>query len=276
MLQFNKAWYGLNLPILQRNKACCELNLPMLQLNKARCELNLPMLQLSKAWYELNLPMLQLNKAWCELNLPMLQLNKAWYELNLLVLQRNKACFSVKSTAVVSPIRIVTNFELYLSAMALSNLERMIQLATEVFDVKNDPSQLDVDQHVIERMLRLHPASVSEYTDGNGPVAWVLCIPTTIGLMNRFLACEITEKELFDLTPEDVAYDALYLCSALVLPEYRQQGITKTLAATAIEKIRARHSLKALFIWPFSHEGIMASESIARQANLPLYKRNEE
>ncbi|HNW53790.1 MAG TPA: hypothetical protein PKN21_05935, partial [Bacteroidales bacterium] len=61
--------------------------------------------------------------------------------------------------------------------MALSNLERMIQLATDVFDVKNDPSQLDVDQHVIERMLRLHPASVSEYTDGNGPVAWVLCIP---------------------------------------------------------------------------------------------------
>ena len=48
--------------------------------------------------------MLQLNKAWNELNLPMLQLNKAWYELILPVLQRNKAGFSVKSTAVVSPI----------------------------------------------------------------------------------------------------------------------------------------------------------------------------
>lgn len=48
--------------------------------------------------------MLQRNKAWNELNLPMLQLNKAWYELILPVLQRNKAGFSVKSTAVVSPI----------------------------------------------------------------------------------------------------------------------------------------------------------------------------
>jgi hypothetical protein len=160
--------------------------------------------------------------------------------------------------------------------MVLSNLERMIQLATDVFDVKNDPSQLDVDQHVIERLLRLHPAAVSEYNDGNGPVAWFLCIPTTISLMDRFINQDITEKELFDLTPENVAYDALYLCSALVLPEYRQQGITKTLADKAIEKIRAGNPLKALFIWPFSHEGMMASESIARLANLPLYKRKEE
>jgi len=160
--------------------------------------------------------------------------------------------------------------------MALSNLERMIQLATEVFDVKNDPSQLDVDQHVIERLLRLHPAAVSEYDDGNGPVAWVLCIPTTISLMHRFINREINEKELFDLTPEDAVYDALYLCSALVLPEYRQRGITKTLAAAAIEKIRARHPIKALFSWPFSREGILASESIARIANLPLYQRKKD
>ena len=152
----------------------------------------------------------------------------------------------------------------------------MIQLATEVFDVKNDPSQLDVDQHVIARLLRLHPSAVSEYNPGNGPVAWVLCIPTTIDLMHRFLNQEITEKELFDLTPEDAEYDALYLCSALVLPEYRQQGITKTLAAEAIEKIRARNPLKALFIRPFSREGILASESIARHANLPLYHRKGE
>ena len=94
--------------------------------------------------------------------------------------------------------------------------------------------------------------------------------------MNRFINREINEKELFDLTPEDAAYDALYLCSALVLPEYRQQGITKTLAATAIEKIRARHPIKALFSWPFSREGVLASESIARLANLPLYERKKD
>jgi len=156
--------------------------------------------------------------------------------------------------------------------MALSNFERMIQLADEVFAVKNDPSQLDVNQQVIERLQKIHSATVSEQVDGNGPVAWVLLIPTTLDLMNRFLKSEISEKELFDLTPLDTTYETLYLCSALVLEEYRRKGITKHLVLSAIEKIRLDHPLKALFVWAFSPEGDLASETIARLASMPLYK----
>lgn len=156
--------------------------------------------------------------------------------------------------------------------MALSNFERMIQLADEVFAVKNDPSQLDVNQQVIERLQKIHSATVSEQVDGNGPVAWVLLIPTTLDLMNRFLKSEISEKELFDLTPLDTTYETLYLCSALVLEEYRRKGITKQLVINAIENILRDHPLKALFVWAFSKEGDMASETIARLASLPLNK----
>lgn len=149
----------------------------------------------------------------------------------------------------------------------------MIQLAEEVFATKNDPNQLDVNQEVIERLQRIHPATVSEYDDGNGPVAWVLLIPTTLDLMNRFLENKISEKELFDLTPLDTTYEALYLCSAMVLEEYRRKGITKQLALNAIENIRKDHPLKSLFVWAFSKEGDSASETIARLASLPLHKR---
>jgi len=149
----------------------------------------------------------------------------------------------------------------------------MIQLAEDVFAVKNDPDQIDVDQSVIERLQRIHPATVSEYDDGNGPVAWVLLIPTTLDLMNRFLEKKISEKELFDLTPLDSKYEALYLCSALVLKEYRRQGIAKRLALKAIESIRKDHPLKALFSWAFSKEGDLGSEALARFLALPLYKR---
>jgi len=159
--------------------------------------------------------------------------------------------------------------------MALSNFERMIQLADEVFAVKSDPNQLDVDEDVIARLLRIHHATVSEYDDGNGPVAWVLLIPTTLDLMNRFLEHKISEKELFDLTPENSVYEALYLCSALVLEEYRRKGIAKQLMLTAIENIRKDHPLKALFVWAFSNEGDLASEAIARLTSLPLYKWTE-
>jgi GNAT superfamily N-acetyltransferase len=159
--------------------------------------------------------------------------------------------------------------------MPISNFERLIQLADEVFAVKSDPTQLDVNQKVLERLHKIHPATVSEYDDGNGPVAWVLLIPTTLDLMNRFLETEISEEALFELTPLNAKYEAIYLCSALVLEEYRRKGITKQLCINAIESIRKEHPLNAAFVWAFSKEGDRAAETIARLAGLPLFKREK-
>jgi GNAT superfamily N-acetyltransferase len=156
-----------------------------------------------------------------------------------------------------------------------TNYERMIQLAEEVFAIKNDPDQLDVDKDVLERLRKMHPSTVSAFDDDNGPVAWILLIPTTLDLMSRFLETKISEKELFDLTPLNIKYEALYLCSAMVLEEYRRKGIAKRLALEAIDSIRKEHPLKALFVWPFSREGDLASETLARLVSLPLYKRSE-
>lgn len=157
--------------------------------------------------------------------------------------------------------------------MTFSNFERLVKLADEVFAVKSDPSQLDVNPEVLERLQKMHPATVSAFDDGNGPLAWVLLIPTTLELMNRFLSKEISERELFELTPINTTYDTIYLCSALVLEEYRRKGITKNLAMSAIEIIRKNHPLKAAFVWAFSPEGDWAAETIARLAELPLYKQ---
>lgn len=158
--------------------------------------------------------------------------------------------------------------------MSLSNVERMLQLAEEVFAVKNDPDQLNVDQEVIERLQKIHPATVSEFDDGKGPVAWVLLIPTTSFLMDQFLQGRISEKELFERTPLDTEYEALYLCSAMVLEEYRRKGIAKQLILTAIERIRKDHPLKSLFVWAFTEEGDIGAESVSRLTSLPLHKRH--
>lgn len=157
--------------------------------------------------------------------------------------------------------------------MGKSNLDRLIQLADDVFDIKHDPNQLNVNQKVLQRLEKMHPSTISEEIDGNGPVAWVLVIPTTMELMNRFLEGNISEKELFILTPLNASYEALYLCSALVLEEYRRKGITKRLALAAINKIREDHPLKALFVWPFTGDGDHAAETIAKLSGLPLFKK---
>ena len=139
--------------------------------------------------------------------------------------------------------------------------------------MKNDPHQLNVDQDVIRRLSAMHPSTLSEEVDGNGPVAWVLVIPTTIYIMDKFLNKEISEKEMFDMTLPETRYEALYLCSALVLEEYRRKGITKRLVLAAIENIRRDHPLKALFVWPFTEDGDHTAEAVARIVGLPLFKR---
>jgi len=125
--------------------------------------------------------------------------------------------------------------------MVKSNFQRLIQLADEVFAYKNDPQQLEVNQQVMDQLQMIHPSTILDYQDENGPVVWLLVIPTTMGIMNRFLNKEISEKELYELTPLNVKYEALYLCSALTLEEYRRKGITQQLLLDAIEAIKKAH-----------------------------------
>jgi GNAT superfamily N-acetyltransferase len=158
--------------------------------------------------------------------------------------------------------------------MPLSNYDRLIKLAEETYAMNDDPSQLNVNKEVRDRLIRIHPATLSEYSNENGPVAWLLVIPTTIELMNRFLKKEISEKELFELTPLNTTYEALYLCSGLVLEEYRRKGIIRALVVKAIEEIRKDHPVKVLFSWAFTREGGLAAEALAKLTGLPLLKRN--
>ena len=156
--------------------------------------------------------------------------------------------------------------------MSLSNFERMIQLSDEVFSSRTDADQLSVDEDVMTRLHEIHPASLSEFDDGNGPAAWILVFPTTTALMNEFLEKRITEKMLFDLTPIGISYDVIYLCSALVLEEYRNKGIAKRLTMEAIEKIKKDHPIESLFVWAFTNEGDTLSSKIAAEIGLPLKK----
>jgi predicted GNAT family acetyltransferase len=156
--------------------------------------------------------------------------------------------------------------------MSKSNFERMIQLSDEVFSSRTDPDQLNVNENVMEHLQRIHPDTISEYDDGNGPVCWILCIPTTLDLMTQFIHKEISERELYELTPLNTKYEAIYLCSALLLEEFRGKGIAQGIALKAIENIKKEHTIKALFTWSFTKEGEKLADKISGLLNLPLYK----
>jgi len=159
--------------------------------------------------------------------------------------------------------------------MREQNLQRMIHLAEEFFAVKSDPSQISVDEEVMALLERIHPATVSEERDENGPVAWVLVIPTTRDVMDRFITRTISERDLLDQTLVGGNYAAVYLCSALVLPEYRRRGLAKRMAVDAVRSIQRDHQITDLFFWAFSEEGKTLASSIAREVLLPLHERPE-
>ncbi len=130
-----------------------------------------------------------------------------------------------------------------------------------------------MDEDIIAGLQKLHPATLSEYNDGNGPVAWILLIPTTLEVMHQFIEKKISEKKLYELTKPGTTFEAVYLCSGVVLEEYRRKGIARDLTMHAINEIRKEHPLKALYVWSFTEEGDKASEAIAQLAALSLYKR---
>ena len=155
----------------------------------------------------------------------------------------------------------------------MNNYERLIQLAEDSFAAHEDPDQLLVDMQVLARLRRLHPATVAERAEADGPVAWVLLIPTTLALMEQFLAGTITEKQLYERTPDKGPYEAVYLCSALVLEEHRGHGISKELTVEALQRIRRDHPVQVLFNWPFSLEGASVAQAVAVQTGLPMRVR---
>jgi hypothetical protein len=156
------------------------------------------------------------------------------------------------------------------------NYERLIRLAEKVFDFRNDPGQLSVNEGVIEKLQRIHPSTLLEQRDQNGPVAWVLLIPTTNDLMKQFLEQKISERQLFEFTKERDSYESIYLCSALVLEEYQRKGIVKELVLTAIRDIQKANFISALFVWPFTEAGDATAIRISELTGLPLFKRKSK
>jgi GNAT superfamily N-acetyltransferase len=153
------------------------------------------------------------------------------------------------------------------------NLQRMIKLAEEFFETKNDPTQISVTEEVMERLRKIHPSTMNQRRNEKGPIAWILVIPTTRALMEEFIAKKINEQGLLEKTPLAAHYEAIYLCSALVLPEHRRKGLAKNLLSEAVKSIQKQHPIRSLFYWGFSVEGEKLAAAVATELGLPLLQR---
>jgi GNAT superfamily N-acetyltransferase len=91
--------------------------------------------------------------------------------------------------------------------------------------------------------------------------------------MKAFISKKIGEKDLLLKTPLKEKYEALYLCSVLVLPEERGKGLARRLLIRSITAIQKKHPIKAFFFWGFSKEGKRLAAVLGKEFALPVYSR---
>ncbi len=132
---------------------------------------------------------------------------------------------------------------------------RTIRMMTErYFETANDPDQMRIAEWSAERILALHPSALNVLIENGEPVSWTVSIPTSRKSAERFLRGEIDERVLTDTTSPSDRYEALYLCMAFTVPEYRGRGYATKLFAEAIADIPLEDDA-LLYAWIWSEEG---------------------
>ena len=153
------------------------------------------------------------------------------------------------------------------------NEARMYDLIEDVFNTGNDPTQLGFNESDIEKLIALSPHTLQEASNEDGPYAWVSVFPTSLFLMDQFVMGLIDERQLFDRTTVETPKEVVYLCSAIVLPEFRSQGIALKLTVQAVEALKLAFPIRAALVWPFSDNGFRLAERAAETCGLTLQVR---
>lgn len=136
----------------------------------------------------------------------------------------------------------------------------MNAVAESIFGTQQDPDQIPITHESAEKLDTLTPDWWTYKLDENGePISWIILIPTTKELAKKFLAKEITERQLFEMTQPQEKYSAVYLCSAITVPEHRRKGLAMQLTKEGLDKIPKTDDC-LLFSDPFSTEGAAVLE----------------
>lgn len=134
-------------------------------------------------------------------------------------------------------------------------LQKTMTIAELIFGTQNDPSQIPIVPASAEKLDSLASGWFKYRLDENGePISWVVVVPTTREIAERFLQGAISEKEILDQTTPQERYSALYLCAAITLPEYRRKGLALELMLEAVRGIPTASDV-LYFAWPYSTDG---------------------
>lgn len=154
-------------------------------------------------------------------------------------------------------------------------VQKTLEITEQFYGTASHPEQIPIIKDSFDKLMSLHPEAIKLKADENGePLSWVVVIPTGKDLMEKFLKNEITEKELFDRAVEEKKFEALYLCSAFTIPEYRGKGYAKELLKEAINEFAPTDTIP-LYGWIYSKEGEKLVKVLGQELGRKIKTKNE-
>ncbi len=142
--------------------------------------------------------------------------------------------------------------------------KRAIEIGEEIFATQSAPDQMQVSEENFEKLKALNPNTILYEVIDNEPVGWVVLVPTSTEIMDKFLSGVIGEQKILDLAEKQEHYPALYLCAAAVLPAYRRQGLAVRLLKEAVSRMPLQDGYQ-MYAWPTSEEGKALLEKFQKE-----------
>lgn len=137
-----------------------------------------------------------------------------------------------------------------------NEFEKHAALVQRQFGTDADPGQIPPTPEFAKKMLQLNRRCVFYADFPNGkPVGSAFAFPTTSELIGQFDRKEITERELFERTPIQSDYEAIYACSVMVIRPMRRKGIGKTLMTRVLTELSNDYPEADVFYWATTKEG---------------------
>ncbi|MBN2517506.1 MAG: hypothetical protein JXB14_01535 [Candidatus Altiarchaeota archaeon] len=134
------------------------------------------------------------------------------------------------------------------------------RIAEGYFKTANDPEQAHITVKRARWLWRDCPECINIIKSDNMVVGSTLVLPCTTELMELFISKKINEEQLFDSIQKTVDYgsmQAIYLCSAVLIPGFRRKGLASQGLERSVRKMMAkRRSNQSFSIGPIRRRAV--------------------
>jgi len=151
------------------------------------------------------------------------------------------------------------------------------RFSEEYFETEEDPAQFQPTKENILWVRKNIPDCFNAIKYKGVLIGYSFIIPCSRKLMELFLLKKLTENRLFQEVKKSADhrnFETIYMCGAVVKPEFRRRGLASAALIKSIRKITGTRRLKpTLFYWEYSRQGGKLASYVAKILGFRLKKR---